>query len=130
MKEKRVFRANPLNLEKERLVSPYVVVCGLHYLMMKSEHYKSSGIQIDKNWIKEIKEMITGVNTTDEPENLQGKEKHDENAEDADSDHFSEVDDTDIHVGNTDTLLDEVEDEETQSMILSMYLLLEKVSVR
>lgn len=51
------------------------------------------------------------MNTTDEPEKLQGKEKHDENAEDAKSDHFSEVDDTDIHVGNTDTLLDEVEDE-------------------
>jgi hypothetical protein len=50
------------------------------------------------------------VNTTDEPEKLQGKEKHDENAEDAKSDHFSEVDDTDIHVGNTDTLLDEVEE--------------------
>ena len=51
------------------------------------------------------------MNTTDEPENLQDKEEHDENAEDADSDHFSEVDDTDIHVGNTDTLLDEVENE-------------------
>jgi hypothetical protein len=92
-------------------VRPYTVICGLHYLMKKRELYKSSGKQIDKNWIKEIIEIITGVNTTDELEKLQGKEKHDENAEDAESDHFSEVDNTDIHVGNTDTLLDEVEDE-------------------
>lgn len=106
-------------------VRSYAVICGLHYLMKKSELYTSSGIHIDKNWIKEINEIITGVNTTDEPQNLQDKEEHDENAEDADSVHFSEVDDTNIHVGNTDTLLDQVEMKESQNMILSMYLLME-----
>jgi hypothetical protein len=44
--------------------------------------------------------------------NLKEDESHEEqqelNNQNDDSDHFSEVDETDLHVGNTDTLLDEI----------------------
>ena len=84
-------------------VRPCAVICGLHYLMNKSELYKSSGIQIDENWVNEIKETIASVLHTN------GEKDSEENVED--SDHFSEIDETDLQAGNTDTLLDEIEDE-------------------
>lgn len=99
-------------------VRPLAVVCALHYLMNKSEMYKSSGIQVDDYWITKIEEVSrvdaeSECNQDSEYENdSSGKEQqHDED----DSDHFSEIDETDVHVGNTDTLLDEILDDTDSS---------------
>ena len=35
-------------------VRPFAVICALHYLMRTSDLYKSSGIEINEDWITEI----------------------------------------------------------------------------
>ncbi|XP_071176458.1 uncharacterized protein [Mytilus edulis] len=91
-------------------VRPFAVICALHYLMRTSELYKSSGIEINDDWITEIakinEEETQNLNNSTEQEDNQ-----DENDSDDDSDHFSEVDESETHVGNTDTLLDHIPDD-------------------
>ena len=85
-------------------IRPCAVICALHYLMNKSELYKSSGIEIDENWVNEIKDTMATMLSA-------GNEENDASNEDDNSDHFNEIVDSDLQVGNTDTLLDEIEDE-------------------
>ncbi|XP_063442198.1 uncharacterized protein LOC134722507 [Mytilus trossulus] len=91
-------------------VRPFAVICALHYLMRTSDLYKSSGIEINEDWITEIakinEETHENENNSAEQENDQ-----DQNDSDNDSDHFSEVDESETHVGNTDTLLDHIPDD-------------------
>ncbi|XP_071138424.1 uncharacterized protein [Mytilus edulis] len=91
-------------------VRPFAVICALHYLMRTSDLYKSSGIEINEDWITEIakinEEEIPNEKNSTEQENNQ-----DENDSEDDSDHFSEVDENETHVGNTDTLLDHIPDD-------------------
>ena len=90
-------------------IRPSAVICALHYLMNKSELYKSSGVQIDENWLQEINHLLAECsNTLSEQENNNEEEESD-NDEIADT--FNEIKDTDLHTGNMDTLLDEIEDE-------------------
>ena len=90
-------------------IRPSAVICALHYLMNKSELYKSSGVQIDENWLQEINHLLAECsNTLSEQENNNEEEESD-NDEIADT--FNEIKDTDLHAENMDTLLDEIEDE-------------------
>jgi ABC-type multidrug transport system fused ATPase/permease subunit len=73
----------------------------------KSEMYKMSGIQINSEWINEI----NGIQSNDASEDESHEEQQELNNQNDDSDHFSEVDETDLHVGNTDTLFDEIADD-------------------
>ncbi|XP_052095177.1 uncharacterized protein LOC127730440 [Mytilus californianus] len=91
-------------------VRPFAVICALHYLMRTSDLYKSSRIEINEDWITEIaktneEETQNEKNCTDQEDN------QDENDSDDESDHFSEVDENETHVGNTDTLLDYIPDD-------------------
>ena len=83
-------------------IRPLAVICALHYLMNNSEMYKLSGMQIDKDWINEIHNSTEEII---EDEDDIAEQKQDMVAENHDSDSFSEVDDRDIEIGNTDTLL-------------------------
>ncbi|VDI57226.1 Hypothetical predicted protein [Mytilus galloprovincialis] len=78
--------------------------------MRTSDLYKSSGIEINEDWITEIakinEEIHDNENNSEEQEDNQ-----DQNDSDNDSDHFSEVDESETHVGNTDTLLDHIPDD-------------------
>ena len=69
--------------------------------------YKMSGIQINSEWINEI----NGIQSNDASEDESHEEQQELNNQNDDSDHFSEVDETDLHVGNTDTLFDEIADD-------------------
>lgn len=90
-------------------IRPSAVICALHYLMNKNELYKSSGVQIDENWLQEINHLLAECsNTLSEQENNNEEEESD-NDEIADT--FNEIKDTDLHAENMDTLLDEIEDE-------------------
>jgi hypothetical protein len=83
-------------------VRPLAVICALHYLVRNSELYKSAGIHVDENWVNEIsQDNDTAEHNEDERETVNNE----------DSDHFSEIDETENRVGNTDTLLDEIPDE-------------------
>ncbi|XP_071123192.1 uncharacterized protein [Mytilus edulis] len=91
-------------------VRPFAVICALHYLMRTSDLYKSSGIEINEDWITEIAQINeetheNEINSTEQEDN------QDQNDSDDDSDHFSEVDESETHVGNTDTLLDHIPDD-------------------
>ncbi|VDI56073.1 Hypothetical predicted protein [Mytilus galloprovincialis] len=94
-------------------VRPFAVICALHYLMRTSDLYKSSGIEINEDWITEIAKI--NEEETHENENeknsTEQEDNQDENDSDDDSDHFSEVDENETHVGNTDTLLDHIPDD-------------------
>ncbi|CAC5376928.1 unnamed protein product [Mytilus coruscus] len=89
-------------------VRPFAVICVLHYLMRTSDLYKSSGIEINKDWITEIAK-INEEETQNEKSSTQ-EDNRDLNDTDDYSDHFSEVDENETHVGNTDTLLDYIPD--------------------
>ena len=86
-------------------VRPFAVLCALHYLMQNSDLYKTSGVQIDQNWIREI----TAVQNNDESEVANNTSNEDE--ETSTGDKFDEINEEELHAGNTDTLLDEVFDE-------------------
>jgi len=88
-------------------------MCALDCLLKKSEMYRLSGIQINDDWISEITEM-NRMESTEVTRNENCEIPQDLNDQDDDSDHFSEVDEADLHVGNTDTLLDEILDESDQ----------------
>jgi hypothetical protein len=45
-------------------IRPSAVICALHYLMNKSELYKSSGVQIDENWLQEINHLLAKCSNT------------------------------------------------------------------
>ncbi|CAC5363291.1 unnamed protein product [Mytilus coruscus] len=70
-----------------------------------SDLYKSSGIEIDEDWITEIAK-INEEETQNEQNSTEQEDNQDKNDSDDDSDHFSEVDENETHLGNTDTLLD------------------------
>ncbi|CAC5391861.1 unnamed protein product [Mytilus coruscus] len=91
-------------------VRPFAVICALHYLMRTSDLYKSSGIEINENWITEIAK-INEEETQNEKNSTEQEDNQDENYSDDDSDHFSEIDENETHVGNTDTLLDYIPDD-------------------
>ncbi|VDI66528.1 Hypothetical predicted protein [Mytilus galloprovincialis] len=91
-------------------VRPFAVICALHYLMRTSDLYKSSGIEINDDWITEIAK-INEEETQNENNSTEQEDHQDENDSDDDSDHFSEVDESETHVGNTDTLLDHIPDD-------------------
>ncbi|KAL5006836.1 hypothetical protein ScPMuIL_015642 [Solemya velum] len=80
-------------------VRPLAVLCALHYLVKNSDLYSSSGIEVDENWQVESAENTQEDENTIDPENAT-----------EDSDHFSEIDDSEVHSGNNDTLLDHMED--------------------
>ena len=83
-------------------VRPLAVICALHYLVRNSELYKSAGIHVDEKWVNEIsQDNDTAEHNEDERETVNNE----------DSDHFSEIDETENRVGKTDTLLDEIPDE-------------------
>jgi hypothetical protein len=162
-------------------IRPSAVICALHYLMNKNELYKSSGVQIDENWLQEINKMVgndkysasgsrykangrwpsPGANTYSvsyfgfpsssissrrvsmfsacrsvslislkvfdenwlqeinhllaECSNTLSEQENNNEEEESDNDEiadtFNEIKDTDLHAGNMDTLLDEIEDE-------------------
>ncbi|XP_076105470.1 uncharacterized protein LOC143073656 [Mytilus galloprovincialis] len=91
-------------------VRPFAVICALHYLMRTSDLYKSSGIEINDDWITEIAK-INEEETQNENNSTEQEDNQDQNDSDDDSDHFSEVDGSETHVGNTDTLLDHIPDD-------------------
>jgi hypothetical protein len=105
-------------------VRPLAVICGLHYLMKKSEMYKMSGIQINSEWINEI----NGIQSNDASEDESHEEQQELNNQNDDSDHFSEVDETDLHVGNTDTQM-KLQMILTSLAIKSMFLHQEKDNI-
>ena len=84
-------------------VRPVAVMCALDWLMKKSEMYRLSGIQVNDDWISEITEM-NRMDSTEVTRNENCEIPQDLNDQDDDSDHFSEVDEADLHVGNTDTI--------------------------
>lgn len=85
-------------------VRPMAVICALHRLMNESDLYKNSGITIDEKWIEELNEE----NITENYDLSDNIEK--ENTEESDDDKFSEMDETENHVGNIDTLLDKIDE--------------------
>ncbi|CAC5400691.1 unnamed protein product [Mytilus coruscus] len=91
-------------------VRPFAVICALHYLMRTSDLYKSSGIEINEDWITEIAK-INEEETQNEKNSTEQEDNQDQNDSEDDSDHFSEVDENETHVGNTDTLLDHIPDD-------------------
>ncbi|XP_063415970.1 calponin homology domain-containing protein DDB_G0272472-like [Mytilus trossulus] len=91
-------------------VRPFAVICALHYLMRTRDLYKSSGIEINEDWITEIAET-NEKETQNEKNSTEQDDDQDQNDSEDDSDHFSEVDEKEIHVGNTDTLLDHIPDD-------------------
>lgn len=80
------------------------VICALHRLMNESDLYKNSGITIDEKWIEELNEE----NITENYDLSDNIEK--ENTEESDDDKFSEMDGSENHVGNIDTLLDKIDE--------------------
>ncbi|CAC5368407.1 unnamed protein product [Mytilus coruscus] len=86
-------------------VRPFAVICAFHYLMRTSDLYKSSRIERNEDWITEIAK-INEEETQNEKNSREQEDNQDQNDADDDSDHFSEVDENETHVGNTDTLLD------------------------
>jgi hypothetical protein len=78
-------------------VRPLAVICALHYLMKESELYNSSGIHVDEQWVKKIESLVsTDETSTEMEENNDGNTDTDNvQQDDYDSDHFSEVDETD-----------------------------------
>lgn len=100
-------------------VRPQAVVSGLHWLMQNSELYKDSGVQIDDEWLNTI--IQTESNVVQEYFDIyktckknQATVDNEHQSTDDLSDHFSEVDETDITVGNADTLVDRVETNDIQ----------------
>ena len=85
-------------------VRPMAVICDLHRLMNESDLYKNSGITIDEKWIEELDEENINENY-DLSDNIEK-----ESNEESDDDKFSEIDESESHVGNVDTLLDKIDE--------------------
>jgi hypothetical protein len=85
-------------------VRPMAVICALHRLMNESGLYKNSGITIDEKWIEELDEENINENY-DLSDNIEK-----ESNEESDDDKFSEIDESESHVGNVDTLLDKIDE--------------------
>ncbi|CAC5394741.1 unnamed protein product [Mytilus coruscus] len=91
-------------------VGPFAVICALHFLMRTSDLYKSSGIEINDDWITEIAK-INEEETQKEKKIAENKRITKMKITQMMTDHFSEVDENETHVGNTDTLLDYIPDD-------------------
>ncbi|CAC5389892.1 unnamed protein product [Mytilus coruscus] len=91
-------------------VRPFAVICALHYLMRTSDLYKSSGIAINEDCITEIAKL-NDAETQNQNNNTEQEDIQDQNDTDDDADYFSEVDENEKHLGNTDTLLDKIPDD-------------------
>ncbi|CAC5389819.1 unnamed protein product [Mytilus coruscus] len=78
--------------------------------MRTSDLYKSSGIEINEDWITEIAKL-NDEETQNQNNNTEHEDIQDQNDTDDDSDHFNEEDEKETHVGNTDTLLDYIPDD-------------------
>ena len=65
--------------------------------MKESELYNSSGIHVDEQWVEKIESLVsTDETSTEMEENNDGNTDTDNvQQDDYDSDHFSEVDETD-----------------------------------
>jgi hypothetical protein len=85
-------------------VRPMAVICALHHLMNESDLYKNSGITIDEKLIEELDEENINENY-DLSDNIEK-----ESNEESDDDKFSEIDESESHVGNVDTLLDKIDE--------------------
>ncbi|CAC5412496.1 unnamed protein product [Mytilus coruscus] len=77
--------------------------------MRTSDLYKSSGIEIDEDWITEIAKL--NKEETQNQNNTEQGDIQDQSDTDDDSDNLSEVDENETHFGNTDTLLDYIPDD-------------------
>ncbi|CAC5416143.1 unnamed protein product [Mytilus coruscus] len=106
LKKKLVFK----KCDFSENVGPFAVICALHYMMRTSDLYKSSGIEINDGWITEIAKL-NEEETQNQNNNTEQEDIDDQNDTDEDSDHFSEVDENETQVGNTDTLLDYIPDD-------------------
>ncbi|CAC5416146.1 unnamed protein product [Mytilus coruscus] len=106
LKKKLVFK----RCDFSENVRPFAIICALHYLMRTSDLYKSSGIEINEDWITEIAKS-NDEETQNQNNNTEQEDIQDQNDTDNHSDHFSEVDENETHVGNTDTLLDYIPDD-------------------
>jgi hypothetical protein len=71
--------------------------------MNESDLYKNSGITIDEKLIEELDEENINENY-DLSDNIEK-----ESNEESDDDKFSEIDESESHVGNVDTLLDKID---------------------
>ena len=106
-------------------VRPLRVLTALHWLMNNSELYKKSGIIVDDNWFQEVTESAEDTvreflevskeqckDKANAENEKQTQDKTNENdieaSNDYDSDHYSEID-TNDHVGNIDTLVDDAD---------------------
>ena len=106
-------------------VRPLRVLSALHWLMNNSELYKKSGIVVDYYWFQEVtesaedtvREFLEVSKEHCKDKNYTGNEKQEqekttendiEASNDYDSDHYSEIDSND-HVGNIDTLVDDAD---------------------
>ena len=103
-------------------VRPLRVLTALHWLVNNSELYKKSGIEVDDNWFQEVTESAEDtvreflevstdqtkdkVNT--ENKNISVTDKDIVESDGYDSDRHSEID-TNDHVGNADTLVDDAD---------------------
>ena len=85
-------------------VRPMAVICALHRLMNESDLYKNSGIKIDEKWIEELDEE--NINENYDLSDYIEKESNEE----SDDEKFSEIDESESHVGNVDTLLDKIDE--------------------
>jgi hypothetical protein len=72
--------------------------------MNESDLYKNSGSTIDEKWIEELDEENINENY-DISDNIEK-----ESNEEYDDDKFSEIDESESHVGNVDTLLDKIDE--------------------
>jgi hypothetical protein len=96
-------------------VRPLRVLAALHWLLRNSPLFRNAGIKIDETWLEtitadqQVTEQVlteflnTGSNETNP--NVHAEDDQD----DSDSDHFSEVDETERPSGNMDTMLDDAE---------------------
>jgi hypothetical protein len=72
--------------------------------MNESDLYKNSGITIDEKWIEELDEE--NINENYDLSDYIEKESNEE----SDDEKFSEIDESESHVGNVDTLLDKIDE--------------------
>jgi len=90
-------------------VRPLHVITALHWLIRHSDMYKNSGVSIDDGWANTItsdcSETVREFLGTEFSEEMASGTQENEGLN-YDSDHFSEIDETENIVGNSDTLLD------------------------
>jgi hypothetical protein len=99
-------------------VRPHAIITALHWLLRNGPVFQDAQIQIDETWLETmmrdqhtVEQLFTEfVNTgsTDADCNV------DDNENATDSDHYSEVDETERPQGNMDTMLDEAEYDNSQ----------------